>query len=222
MQLPTYIYHLAEAANWPSIQQHGLLSAVALFELAGLPKDERDRREQRYRPDHTELPGGIQIRDQKPMPAQILERCLVGLTTAQWYGLINRKVFFWLDPDRLDRQRNACGARPQMVLVVHSERLLSRHAERVGLSPINTGNARRNPAVRGRSTFVSYKQWLKSGWSSEAAGLGTRERAKNHRPVELTVEFAVRDIAEYIVSIQRLESGERWLPPPNNMLQRHR
>ncbi len=212
MQLPTHIYHLAEAANWPSIQRHGLLSVSALLKLAGLPKGERDPHEQQHRPGHTELPGGVQIRDQKPMPAQALERCLVGLTPAQWYRLINNKVFFWLDPERLDRQRKACGPRPQMVLVVHTEQLLSRHADRIALSPINSGSARRNPAVRGRSTFVSYKQWLEAGWSSEAAGLGTRQRAKSHCPVELTVETAVRDIMECVVGIQRLESGEEFRP----------
>jgi hypothetical protein len=212
VHLPTYIYHLAEAANWPSIQQRGLLSASALFELAGLPKDERDRREQHYRPDHTELPGGVQIRDQKRMPTQSLKRCLVGLTPAQWYQLLNNKVFFWLDPDRLNRQRNACGPRPQIVLVVHTQLLLTRHADRVALSPINTGNARRNPAVRGRSTFVPYTQWLESAWSSEAAGLGTRRRAKSHSPVELTVETAIPGIMEYIIDIQSLKPGERFRP----------
>lgn len=212
LQLPVHIYHLAEAANWPSIQRHGLLSVSALLELAKLPKDERDQREQQHRPDHTELSNGVQIRDQKPMPAQALERCLVGLTPVQWYRLINSKVFFWLDPDRLNRQRKACGPRPQMVLEVYTEQLLSRHADRVALSPINSGNARRNPAVRGRSTFVSYKQWLESGWSSEAAGLGTRKRAMSHCPVELTVETAVRDIMECMADTQRLDFGEQFRP----------
>lgn len=212
MQLPTYIYHLAEAANWPSIQQHGLLCASALFKLAGLSSDASCQSEQQHRPAHIVLPGGIQIRDQKPMPTQALERCLVGLTPAQWYRLINSKVFFWLDPDRLDRQRKACRPRPQMVVVLCTERLLSRYADRASLSPINTGNARRNPAVRGRSTFVPYRQWLESGWSSEAAGLGTHERAKSHFPVELTVETAVRDLAECVVDVQPMGPGKQFLP----------
>lgn len=210
MQLPTHIYHLAEAANWSSIQRHGLLSVSALLKLAGLPKDERDLREEQHRRRHTELPGGVQIRDQKPMPAQALERCLLDLTPAQWYRLINSKVFFWLDPDRLSRQREACGPRPQIVLVVCTEQLLRGHADRVALSPINSGNARRNPARRGRSTFVPYEQWSESGWSSEAAGLGTRPRAKSHCPVELTVEIAVRDIMGCTVGIQRLDSGDQF------------
>jgi hypothetical protein len=179
-----------------------------------MPENERDRYERQHRPRHTELPGGLCIRDQKPMPAQFLNRCLVGLAPAEWYRLINSKVFFWLDPDRLNRQRGACEPRPQVVLVVETERLLSRHADRVFLSPINSGNARRKPAVRGRSTFVPYKEWLESGWSGEAIGLGTDPRARSHRPVELTVETAVQDILACLVDVQKLGPGESFRPYP--------
>ena len=210
LQLPAHIYHLAEAANWPSIQRHGLLSTSALLDLTALPKYERDRYEQQHRPHHRELPGGIQIRDQKPLPARALERCLVGLRPSEWYQLLNRKVFFWLDADRLNRQRRACEPRPQVVLIVDTERLLSRHAERIALSPINSGNARRKPAVRGKATFVPYEEWLESGWSSEAIGLGTRRRATSHRPVELTVERAVQDIMECLIDVHQLAPGESF------------
>jgi hypothetical protein len=206
MRLPTHIYHLAEAANWPSIQRHGLLSTSTLLDVIALPKDERERYEQQRRSDHTKLPSGIQIRDQKPLPAQALVRCLVGLAPSEWYQLLNRKVFFWLDVDRLNRQRRACEPRPQIVLIVETERLLSQHAERIALSPINSGNARRKPAVRGKATFVPYAEWLESGWSSEAVGLGTRQRADCHRPVELTVQESIQDIMKYVVDVQ-------WLGP---------
>jgi hypothetical protein len=209
-RLPTHIYHLAEAANWPSIQRHGLLSTSALLDLAKLSEDERHRYEQEHRPDHTELPNGIRIRDQKPLSIQALQQCLVGLTPSEWYQLLNRKLFFWLDADRLNRQRRACEPRQQIVLVVDTERLLRRHADRITLSPINSGNARRKPAVRGKATFVPYEKWLKSGWSSEAIGLGTRRRAGNHRPVELTVEGAIQDIMECLVNVQRLAPGEQF------------
>ena len=208
MRLPTHIYHLAEAANWASIQRHGLLSISTLLDVIALPKDERDRYEQQPRSDHTELPSGIQIRDQKPLPVQALVRCLVGLAPSEWYQLLNRKVFFWLDVDRLNRQRRACEPRPQIVLIVETERLLSRHAERIALSPINSGNARRKPAVRGEATFVPYAEWLKSRWSSEAVGLRTRRRADNHRPVELTVERAIHDIMECLIDVHQLAPGE--------------
>jgi hypothetical protein len=210
LQLPVHIYHLAEAANWPSIQLHGLLSTSALLDLAALPKNKRDRYEQHHRPDHIELTGGIHIRDQKPMPVEALQRCLVDLTPAEWYRLLNGKVFFWLDPNRLNRQRGACAQRAQIVLIVATAQLMSRHADQVSLCPINSGNARRKPALRGRSTFVPYAEWLKSGWSSEARGLGIRGRTGSHRPVELTVERAIQDIMECLVDVQWLAPGEQF------------
>jgi hypothetical protein len=208
LQLPAHIYHLAEAANWRSIQLHGLLSTSALLDLTALPKKERDRYEQHHRPDHTELTGGIHIRDQKPMPAEALRRCLVDLTPAEWYRLLNGKVFFWLDPNRLNRQRGACEQRAQIVLIVDTAQLMSRHADQVSLCPINSGNARRKPAVRGKSTFVPYAEWVKSGWSSEARGLGTHGRAGSQSPVELTVEGVIRDIMECIIDVEQLGPGE--------------
>lgn len=210
MKLPAQVFHLAEAANWRFIRQHGLLSTSALLDLADVRGEEGDRFERQHRPTHTELPNGVQVRDQKPMPPQALARCLIGMSSAEWYQLINSKVFFWLDPNRLNRQRRACEPRPQVVLIVDTQRLLARHAERVALSPINTGNARRKPAVRGRSTFVAYTAWSESGWSSEATGLGTRLRARSHRPVELTVARAVPEIMDMVVRVCRLGPGESF------------
>ncbi|HJT19069.1 MAG TPA: hypothetical protein VJ746_01285, partial [Nitrospira sp.] len=207
--------------NWPSIERHGLLSTSALLDLLDLPKQARDRYERRHRPTHTALsPGGIQIRDQKPMPVGALERCVIGLTPFDWYYLLNRKVFFWLDAGRLNRHRKACGARPQMVLVVDTERLLNRHAHRVTLSPINSGNARRKPAVRGKSTFVAYAEWSKSGWLSEAIGLGTTPRARTHRPVELAVEGSIVDILECLDGLHVLGPGETFCSGTTTQLPR--
>jgi hypothetical protein len=208
--LPAQVFHLAEAVNWPSIQRHGLLSASALLDLAGVRGKERAQFEREHRPIHTELPNGVQVRDQKPMCSQTLARCLIGMCPAEWYRLVNSKVFFWLDSNRLNRQRRACEPRPQVVLVVDTERLVARHAERVALSPFNTGNTRRKSAVRGRSTFVSYAVWLESGWSSEAAGLSARPRGCSHRPAELTVDRAVPDIMGMVVRIDRLGPGESF------------
>jgi hypothetical protein len=208
--LPRHVYHLAEEANVASIQRHGLLSASALLDLAGFRGAQRTRLEEHQRPVHVTLPNGIQLRDQKPMPPQALARCLIGMQPADWYRLINSRVFFWLDPQRMDRQRRACGSRPQIVLVVDTKRLLDRSAKMASLSPINTGNARRNPAVRGRSTFVPYASWLESGWKDEAAGLGTSPRPRSHRPVELTIDGAVPDVMSLVVRVHRLGPGESF------------
>jgi hypothetical protein len=212
MKLPPHIYHLAEAANWPSIRRGGLLSTNALLDLAGVRGDERDGIECCQRPEHMELPNGVQVRDQKPMAANALKEYLVGMKPSEWYALINSKVFFWLDVDRLNRQRGACEPRPQVVLEVDTERLLARHADRIALSPINTGNARRRPAKRGRCTFVPYWVWVELGWLSETEGLGTRSRERSHQPVELTVADGVPDITSFVVRVHRLGPGETLCP----------
>ncbi|MGH7233614.1 MAG: DUF7002 family protein [Nitrospiraceae bacterium] len=212
VKLPARIYHLAEAANWPSIRRVGLLSATALLDLAGVRGDQRDRIECFQRIERMELPNGVHVRDQKPMPVNALKKCLVGMTPSEWYELINSKVFFWLDVDRLNRQRGACEPWPQVVLEVDTERLLTRHAKRIALSPINTGNARRRPAKRGRCTFVPYRVWVKSGWSTETEGLETPVCRRRHQPVELTVADAIPDIMSVVVRVHRLGPGETFCP----------
>ena len=124
MKLPNTVYHLAEESNWPSIERDGLLSASKLLDAAGLAWADRARMERAQRLAHTELPTGVQIRDQRPMPPATLEACLVGLTPAEWYALINARVFFWFDPDRLNLQRAACEPRPQVVLAVDTAKLV--------------------------------------------------------------------------------------------------
>lgn len=210
--LPDQVYHLAEATNWPAIRREGLLSATKLIARAGLRGARREALERQQRIEGTELSTGVRLRDQCPMPANALARCLHGMTPAEWYALINAHVFFWVDPERLNRQRKACGARPQVVLTIGTARLVAAQAKRIELTPINTGNARRQPAQRGRATFVPYAMWLESRWASEAAALGTRERARSHAPVELTVRDAVPDIEKLILKVTELRAGEFFVP----------
>jgi hypothetical protein len=94
---------LAEAANWPSIQQHGLLSTRVLLDRIGAHGSNRTAFEQEHRPNRAILATGLVIRDQKPAPPAALERCLVGITPSQWYELLNSKVFFWFDLERFNR-----------------------------------------------------------------------------------------------------------------------
>ncbi|GAC1475472.1 MAG: hypothetical protein PVS3B1_26920 [Ktedonobacteraceae bacterium] len=213
MYLQHRMYHLADVANWPSIQRHGLLSAQALLELAGIEKVEQLHITQQQRQAQLVLPNGATIRDQKPMPPTALERCLLAATPAQWYTLLNSKVFFWFDIERLNRMRKVYSLLPQVVLVVDTERLLARHAARVTLSPINTGNARRHPALRSPHTFVPYATWLKTAWASETNSLGTRPRPKNHHPVELTVTNSVPDIMDFVIDMHYLAPTELFKIP---------
>ncbi|QBD77690.1 hypothetical protein EPA93_17510 [Ktedonosporobacter rubrisoli] len=204
-RLPRFVYHMADALNWPSIERHGLLSTTALLDRAGLAGLERTRLEQQYRQEQMILSNGAIIRDQKPMPPATLERCLQGMTPAQWYALLNSKVFFWCNVDRLNRMRLASRQREQVIMIIDTERLLASHGEDATLTPINTGNALRRAAQRGLQTFVPYKSWLQSGWASEAEALGTTPRPIHHRPVELAITHAVPDALDCLVETRYLK-----------------
>jgi hypothetical protein len=206
--LPQYIYHLADAANWPSIQQYGLLSTNALLDLAGTQGKEREQIERRQRTRSIILANGAIIRDQVPMPPSALERCLIGMTPSEWYALLNCRVFFWPEKDRLNRMLKANSERPQIVMIVDTRQLLAAYAERTTLAPINTGNARRKAALRGRQTFVPYKIWIESRWDSEAEALGTKIRPKSLPPAELTILDAVPDIMKFVTQTRYMNPGE--------------
>jgi hypothetical protein len=205
--IPNHVYHLVEASNWGSVKRHGLLSACELLRLTNVPTEDQEQISTTQRLQLTALSDQVAIRDQLPMPPTALQKCLVGVTPAQWYALLNQMVFFWCDRDRLNRQLNACGGRPQVVLTLDTNQLLARHADSVALTPFNTGNARRKPAIRGRATFVPYSAWLASAWRSEAQALGIRERPSTHPPAELTVARCVRDVAQLMVGIEYVPSG---------------
>jgi hypothetical protein len=201
------VYHLAEADNWPSIQRRGLLSAAALLDLPGVAAADRARVRD-HRPARTVLANGLVVRDQTPMPPAALEHCLRDMTPAQWYALLNAKVFFWVDRDRLQRHLHACRRSAQVVIVLDAAALLRVHAARASLTPFNTGNARRQPALRGRATFVPYAAWREAGWQREADGLGTRPRPRGHRPAELAIDGAVPDAMRFVIETRAVAAGQ--------------
>jgi hypothetical protein len=143
------LYHLAEASNLASILQHGLMSTERLLDLACVAKPERDVLLRVHRPDNIRLSGSVVIRDQRPMPPAAVVRALHdGLEPSDWYALLNSFVFLWPDPERMKRQRRACGDRPQVALTFDADALLDRFAAEAFVSPINSGNARRKAARR--------------------------------------------------------------------------
>ncbi len=206
--LPPILYHLTQVENWSSIERYGLLSTQALLYLAKMEGVERERVGQQHRPERVMLPNGVLISDQKPMPPAALAPSLHNLAPEQWYMLLNSKVFFWLDTGRLSRLRRVYRAQPQILLSIDTERLLAHYAEKVALTPINTGNARRQPARRGVHTFVPYRTWLESGWATETEALHTRPRSRSHPPAELTVDYAVPDVMDFVIDVRRLEVQE--------------
>jgi hypothetical protein len=134
MGLPSLLFHLAEASNQRSIERLGLLSASDLIEHADLPPAWHEK----HRPHRLTLPTGVVLRDQKPMPPAALKRCLRDMTPEEWYRLLNSKIFLWIDLERLNRQRNACGRFTQILYVVNANRLSERYTSSVALTPINS------------------------------------------------------------------------------------
>jgi hypothetical protein len=199
--LPDRLYHLAEAANLDAIQRDGLKPAEQLIAESGADAEAARAWRSAQRNTHVVLPSGVEIRDQKPMPASALRRCLVGMSPAEWYEEINARVFLWIDPERMARQQRACGGRPQVILTIDSAALLTAYGSSLAVSPINSGNARRAAAIRGRATFVAYEQWCTDGWASEARALGTTPRSRSHAPVEVTRRGAIPNLMAFVRSV---------------------
>jgi hypothetical protein len=179
-----HFYHLAEPANWPLIRRHGLLSTERLLDLAEVPEKEREAILFRHRPESVVLANGVIIRDQKPMPPLLIARALPkDVSPSEWYRFLNRFVFLWSNRDRVERHLGACG-RPQILLTFDAPQLLEQLGDRIYLSPINSGNARRQPAPRSTHTFVPYREWIKSGWRA----IDGESRRRTGPPVEILVQ----------------------------------
>lgn len=155
------LFHMAARKSWPAIQRHGLLSTSALLDLFEVEGEERLALEERHRPksvgiDHP-MHGTAVIRDQKPMRDADLERALEdGITPTEWYRLLNSRVFFWPNEQRLARMLGAKAYRndEHIVLTVNTRTLLTAHLDRTVLSRMNSGATRPMPHPRGRDCFL--------------------------------------------------------------------
>jgi hypothetical protein len=192
------LYHMAEEGSWDSIQQHGLLSTTALLDLFEVPQDDRYALEARRRPEsvsiHHPVHGTAWIRDNKPINETVLRRTLEGMTEEEFYRTLNRRVFFWVSTDRLDRLRNAPPYRHRRhdVLELDTAALLARHHERVELSHLNSGAV--HPAAnypRGIGTFKPITRYA----------YGERRSISNEPLVELTVLYAVPDVSDFVIDV---------------------
>ncbi len=176
------LYHMADAAAWPSIRRHGLLSTSALLDLYGIKGEERDRIERTRRPEaipitHTDY-GQLFINDQRPMTDETLGPALIDMTPAEWYAHLNARVFFWVGEARLERLLNTYRARDKVgfgstILVLDTAKVMARHAAQTMLSPINSGFSLRYAQKRGRETFLPladypFEQWMKKRGKADA------------------------------------------------------
>jgi hypothetical protein len=189
------LYHLAEESNVPSILKHGLPSTERLLQLVGMAETDRTAFLRHQRPKGVQLAEGITIRDQSPMPPSALAPALDdGLRPGDWYALLNSFVFLWPDRDRMERQRLACGNRPQVIMTFDATALFGQFGGESFLSPINSGNARRRPARRGCGTLVPYATWREDGWPM---------RPRSHPPAEVLFRCNIPVRAPYLLDIAK-------------------
>ena len=171
------LYHMAEAAMWPNIRRDGLLSTSALLDLYGVTGAARAVIETQRRSGFMAIEdarlGTALIRDQRPMSDATLAPVLIDMTPAEWYALLNTRVFFWVNEGRLERLLKAYRHRENLVLVLDTAAVLARHAAQVTLSPINSGYSLRYAQPRGRGTFLPladypFKDWVKKRGLADA------------------------------------------------------
>jgi hypothetical protein len=199
------LWHMAEVENWPLIQEHGLLSTSALLDLFEYQGRERKDIEASFRGASIEIRsprlGRAVIRDQRPMiNDSVVTRYLDDLTPAEWYRMLNSRVFFWVREERLERLLAAglYRERPHMVLVLDTKELLTRHLDQVTLSPINSGAI--FPAGKTRRGPQTFSRFGEYAWA---------ERAAHPEPVvELAIDHSVPDISRFV-----LDASERQAPP---------
>lgn len=199
LQRYPYVYHMAEVGTWPSIQERGLLSTTASLDALGIAGAQRTALESAYRPEMSHLrPGAaddIVLRDQRPMPPNRLAQALPdGLTTEQWYRLINSKVFFWVSPERLGRLLRSYGASEHDVLRVDTASLLDAHFARTWLCHMNSGNTLPIPHYRDETIFKRIPDY-----PVNRVGTPLKE------VVELVVDYSVPDIENHVIDVTRVQ-----------------
>ena len=197
------LYHMAEQDTWPSIRAHGLLSTTAALDYYNITGDERARHERKHRPEKVAIgPVGNQIilRDQKPMEPSRLEKALVGgVTPEQWYKFLNDKVFMWAQEHRLFGLLGARAYRKleHDVLTIKTAALMEKHADRVWLCPMNSGNTFPMPHIRGIGTFQRI-----ADYPTKRNGLPAKE------VVEVVVDYNIPDIAEFVIEVRRMKGKD--------------
>ena len=198
------LFHLTLPGAWTSIRDRGLLSASRLLDLFEIEGEARERLERRRRPAAVAIRhpchGTSVLNDQSPMTEAALARCLDdGLLPADWLAMLNRRAFFWSDGAGLSRLLGARAnrARTVEVLVADTLSLARAHAERIEISPINSGATLRRPARRGLTTFTPMLELSYAAWS--------RKRGARDRVLEVTVVDGVPDIARHVVEVRRIE-----------------
>lgn len=204
IELYPRVYHMAERGAWDSIRTNGLMSTTAVLDHLEVEGGERSRFESEHRDQKMDVraghPSNIVLRDQKPMPeGRLLQALTDGTTPRQWYELINNKVFFWVEEERLHRLLGARDYRnlEHDVLTLDSTKFIPAYAEVIFLCHMNSGNTWPIPHRRGTQVFRRIPDY-------PAKSSGKPDK----NVVELVVDYAVPDIADFVVEVRRMKGTE--------------
>jgi alkylated DNA nucleotide flippase Atl1 len=203
------LFHMTSLDAWPGIERHGLRSVTALLDLLYVDPDQRRAIEKELRPETVIMSdadlGRFEIRDQKPLNVDKLQSCLTDMAVSEWVELLNRKVFFWPTDQRVEDLLGALAyrGREHLVLVVNTESLLAVHESAVTLAPINTGSVLYDPPPRGRHTLLPIADYPFEEWR--------RRRGPRKAIAEVAVDYAVVDIVNHIVHVERRQHAPKLI-----------
>jgi len=201
VELYPQLYHMAELGTWPSIKQRGLLSTSAALDKLGIVGAARSQLESQHRPQKVTVGNGaasIVLRDQKPMPPVRISKALVDGTSAQqWYRFLNGKVFMWAEEERL---LTLLGARPYKnlehdVLTIDTASLVAKYKDTISVCRMNSGNTFPYWHARGISDFMPIERYPVG-----------RSGKPMKRVVEVVVDYAVPDLAKYVIQVRRMKA----------------
>ncbi|MFK4073688.1 DUF7002 family protein [Ectopseudomonas khazarica] len=204
IELYPSVYHMAERGAWDSIRTHGLMSTTAVLDHLHINGGERAQFESEHRDRKMDVrmghPSNIVLRDQKPMPEGRLIKALTdGTTPQQWYELINGKVFFWAEEERLHRLLGARDYRhlDHDVLTLDSASFIPAYAAKIWLCHMNSGNTWPVPHRRGKDIFRRIPDYPVK-----------RSGGPVKKVVELVVDYAVPNISDFVIEVRRMRGSE--------------
>lgn len=186
------------------------MSAAALVELC---VDQRHREAllagHRRWSESIDLPdaGTATLRDQAPLNLAKLDRCLEDdMTVPEWLTMLNGFVFFWPTVAKVAGLLKAYADEDHDVIVVDTRRLVSRYANEIRLSRMNTGSTSPMAFARGASTFRRINDYP----------LLERSRRKSSAVAEVVVPVGIPNVAELAVRVERWSGDQRggviWMP----------
>jgi hypothetical protein len=133
-----------------------------------------------------------------------LAKCLRGMTLRLWYEMLNGQVFFWVTENRVNTLLNARAYRNRKhtVITVDTASLVAKYADRMVLSPINSGSTIYNPRERGLDTFRSFKTY--------PFAERRRLRGLGNAVAELAIKYGVPDLVDFTVRAEH-RKGDKTL-----------